>query len=129
FLAWYSKPKVRIGNKDAVKYDKVLENIGSGYDLSTGKFTAPVSGIYAISVSMMSETANPVHLGIMKNSQLLTVLFSNSKTYPHASSTLNLSLEDGDTVWARCLTGSVLHVNTNWPYNIFSGVLITQFPV
>ena len=40
---------------DAIKFNDVTLNIGNGYNPSTGKFTAPVDGIYQISVSYLQR--------------------------------------------------------------------------
>ncbi|KAK3107425.1 hypothetical protein FSP39_014298, partial [Pinctada imbricata] len=125
FLAWYSKHNKQLGNNEAVKYNQVIENLGNGYSPSTGKFTAPVTGIYSISVTMMSARTNFMHLRIMKNSQFLTALFSNKETYPQASTTLNVFLKKGDTAWVQRQTGRVLEAHMNGRFNVFSGVLIT----
>ncbi|KAK3087222.1 hypothetical protein FSP39_003297 [Pinctada imbricata] len=74
----------------------------------------------------MSEPTNQMHLGIMKNNQLLVVLFSNAKTHPQASNTLNLFLKRNDTVWVQRRSGRVLHAHSAGPYNVFSGVLVTR---
>ncbi|KAK3104597.1 hypothetical protein FSP39_005870 [Pinctada imbricata] len=74
---------------------------------------------------MMSAPKNHMHLGIMKNSQTLTVLFSNKNTYPQASTTLNVFLSKGDTAWVQRHSGRVLEAHMNGRFNVFSGVLIT----
>ncbi|KAK3105598.1 hypothetical protein FSP39_001435 [Pinctada imbricata] len=121
-----SKPNVTLGNSEAVKFDQVIENIGGGYNPATGKFTAPVSGIYSISVSIMSEPTNEMHLGIMRNDVRLSVVYSNKGTYPQATNTLNFSMKKGDTAWVQRITGRVLHAPANMPYNVFTAVLIAM---
>ncbi|KAK3106354.1 hypothetical protein FSP39_018350 [Pinctada imbricata] len=74
----------------------------------------------------MSQPINAMHLGIMRNDQRLSVLYSHNGTYPQATNTLNLSMKEGDTVWVQIITGEVLHVNPYRPYNVFSGALIAM---
>ncbi|KAK3106026.1 hypothetical protein FSP39_011224 [Pinctada imbricata] len=125
FLAYYSKYRVQLGEHEAIKYNRVIENIGNGYNSFTGKFTAPVSGIYSFSVSMMSDSSNYMQLGIMKNRQLLTTLFTNAKTFPQSSNTINVSLQRGDTMWIQRRSGRMLHAHNLDRYNTFSGVLVS----
>ena len=41
---------------DTVKFADVKQNIGGGYDSSTGNFTCPISGVYNFAVHLMSSS-------------------------------------------------------------------------
>jgi hypothetical protein len=43
-----------LGEHQIVEYDKVLTNIGNGYDSRHGHFTAPIKAVYLFSCSMMN---------------------------------------------------------------------------
>lgn len=49
----------------------------------------------------MSQTSNFAQVTIAKNDKKISVVFSNSKTYPHAGNTLPLLLNKGDKSGAR----------------------------
>ena len=124
FLATVTNTNIEVGEKEAVKYNHVLNNLGGGYNHRTGHFTAPYSGIYTISASVMSQPSNNMHFKIVKNGQMLSMLYSANDTYPLASHTLNLPLTTGDQIWVERHTGRQLHSHGYGPYNIFSGALI-----
>ncbi|XP_055999785.1 complement C1q-like protein 3 isoform X2 [Ostrea edulis] len=111
-----------------VKYHHVLTNWGGAYQPTTGVFTAPYNGLYSFSCSLMSHPENHVHLGIMKSDIGLSVVFSNAKTYPQSSQTLQLLLNKGDKIWIRNNNGraSSIHDRSVSNYNVFSGFLIDQ---
>ena len=111
-----------------VKYDLVLTNWGNAYQPSTGEFTAPYNGLYSISCSMMAYPDNAVHVAIKRNGEKLSIVYSHSTTWPHASQTLQLNLTEGDqiTIQNYKQKAAKLHDNFGGSYNIFSGFLITE---
>ncbi|XP_055999798.1 otolin-1-like isoform X2 [Ostrea edulis] len=127
FTAFLSKDTT-VGSHAVVKYDHVLTNWGGAYQPTTGVFTAPYNGLYSISCTLMSFPKNYVHLGIMKNGIRLSVVFSNAKTFPQSSQTLQLVLNKGDRIWIRNNNGraSKMHDRSVSNYNVFSGFLIDQ---
>lgn len=53
-----------------IKYDKIIINEGNCYSASTGKFTCPVTGIYRVDSTLLTDTgttANTTHK-VYKNS-------------------------------------------------------------
>ena len=113
-----------IGPRAILKYDHVVTNWGGAYEPTTGIFTAPYDGLYSISCTLMSHPSNHVHLEMMKNSQRISIVFSNSKTYPQASQTLHLILNKGDRIWMQNHNGQNAIINDLKVYNVFSGILI-----
>lgn len=47
---------------EIVKFDRVILNRGAGYNPRTGVFTAPSSGLYQISATIMSSGGSKVHI-------------------------------------------------------------------
>ena len=58
-----------------VKFDNVILNREGGYDPKTGLFTAPRTGLYQISVTIMSDGGKDLCLHIAKNKQILLYLY------------------------------------------------------
>ena len=124
FTAMLSKDTT-IGPFATLKYDHVVTNWGGAYRPTTGIFTAPYDGLYSISCTLMSHPSNYVHLGIMKNGQIISILFSHSNTYPQASQTLHLILNKGDRIWMRNNNNNQnAKITDGKVHNIFSGILI-----
>lgn len=84
-----------------VKNDNLLTNVGGSYEPSTGIFTAPYKCVYTISCSIMSNPSNSVYLGIMKNGEMQSVIFSASKRNPQSGLTLQLLLNQEDNIWIQ----------------------------
>ncbi|XP_062601232.1 complement C1q subcomponent subunit B-like [Saccostrea cucullata] len=107
----------------AVKYDRVLSNIGRAYHPWTGHFTVPMDGVYLISCTAMSETNMAAYVQIIKNRQVMSTLHSSAGTYPQSSQTLVLRLRKNDRVWVRGMFHNQI-LNDNSSYNVFTGVLL-----
>lgn len=108
-----------------IPFDKVIANVGNSYNPSTGIFTAPVSGLYSISVSIMGLHGNSIHVKIRKNGQELARLWTHGGGRGEvASHTLNLPLKHGDQMWASGTPGRKIYAKE--PYNVFSGMLIAS---
>ena len=113
-----------LGPRAILKYDHVVTNWGGAYEPTTGIFTAPYDGLYSISCTLMSSPSNHVHLKMMKNGERISIVFSNSKTYPQASQTLHLILNKGDRIWMQNHNEQNAIVYDWRVYNVFSGILI-----
>ena len=66
------------GNLDSgtITYDSLTTNIGNGMDASTGKFTAPTSGLYMFTFSGISASKNTaeVTIQVWKNDSRIFVI-------------------------------------------------------
>ncbi|XP_055999791.1 complement C1q subcomponent subunit A-like isoform X2 [Ostrea edulis] len=125
FTALLSK-HTTVGAYAVVKYDRVLTNWGGAYQPTTGVFTAPYNGLYSISCTLMSDPINYAHASITKNGKKMSVVFSNTKTYPHASQTLQLLLNKGDKIWIQNRNGRKTIFHDHGYSNVFSGFLIDE---
>ena len=85
------------GQRSIVRFEHVLTNIGNGYDVNTGIFIAPVSGLY----SFAAELASPAPGGfyIILNDTNVAYLFVTGGKWESCSETVTLKLDVGDKVW------------------------------
>ena len=111
-----------------IKFPNVAINYGSGYDKSTGKFTAPQAGIYLFILQICPEDTHNVLMTLRANNNKIGVLnVKNSHDDgPCTSTSAVTSLSKGDAVWVYCDSASagdsVWNAGENG--NSFSGVLL-----
>jgi hypothetical protein len=75
FTATLTGRPIISGMKAILKFDNVILNREGGYDPKTGIFTAPRTGLYQISVTIMSDYGKQLALFIAKNDLALLNLF------------------------------------------------------
>ena len=109
---------------DAIKFNDVSLNIGNGYNPSTGKFTAPVDGVYQISFSYLQQQGYTSHVQLIKDGNVYTQLHANHKSYDQLSKTVLIQLKKGQTVWIRLVKSSGYAVHGRSKYTTFAGYLI-----
>lgn len=117
---------VDLGPKQAIEYDKILTNIGNGYDKRNGQFRVPVSGVYIISSTILSQGSSPIYVEIVKNGIELAGMYGDD--YDMGSQTIVVLLHKEDMVWTRNFadSGGVQHIHSyhGLSYCSFSGALI-----
>ena len=111
---------------DAIKFNDVSLNIGNGYSPSTGKFTAPVDGIYQISFSYLQVNGYTSHVQLIKDGSMYTELHANHKNYDQLTKTVLIQLKKSQTVWVRLVKGSTHAVYGRNRYTTFAGYLISN---
>ncbi|XP_069076719.1 complement C1q tumor necrosis factor-related protein 3 isoform X2 [Pleurodeles waltl] len=106
-------------------FSSVETNIGNFFDVMTGRFSAPVAGVYFFTFSMMKhEEVDEVYVYLMHNGNTIISMHSyeakgNQDTSGN-SAVLKLSKED--EVWLRMGTGA-LH-GDHQRYCTFAGFLL-----
>jgi hypothetical protein len=89
---------VLLGPGEIILFDKVWTNVGNGYNPNTGKFTAPKSGLYQISSTVMSPAGKLLHVYLFKNDKQTVSLYTG-----YATGTVNIvfKLQKGETVYMK----------------------------
>ena len=110
---------------DAIKFNDVSLNIGNGYNPSTGKFTAPVDGVYQISLSYLQRNGYASYVRLFKDGTMYSEVHANHKNHDQLSKTVLIQLKKGQTVWARLPKSSSYAVYGQGRYTAFGGYLIS----
>jgi hypothetical protein len=114
-----------LGPGEILLFDKVWTNIGNGYNPNTGKFTAPQSGLYQISGTVMSAIGKTLHAFLFKNDKQTVSAYAGTG---HNTGTVNivLKLQKGDTVYLKHQNITTTLYSSNSVYCVFSGFLISE---
>ncbi|KAH3734001.1 uncharacterized protein LOC127850758 [Dreissena polymorpha] len=101
-------------------------NEGSGYNSSSGIFTASIAGLYMFSVQYCTMYGQNAWLAIVKNGTLIQVArnYGSSGSSPCATMQVISTMAVGDTVWVRTVARTELHENDGVYRSTFFGVLL-----
>ncbi|KAJ8298948.1 hypothetical protein KUTeg_023008 [Tegillarca granosa] len=113
-----------LGDQQTIVYDKIVTNIGNGYDSRNSYFSAPVNGVYMIAVSGMAEHNEYIELSIVKNGTPIGFVRSGfTNDYESGTTVLPLFLAKGDMIWVRHVSSTLGKIH-GYGWNTFSGFLI-----
>jgi hypothetical protein len=122
-----------------IVWNGLFYNIGNSYNPATGRFTAPVTGIYQFYATALPAyaSAGDNRFAFYKNDSVSNVIESSinlgatelmtkgGNVWQQLRILRNLKLSAGDYITVRFISGAgALHGDGN--YNIFQGHLITQ---
>ncbi|KAH3805335.1 hypothetical protein DPMN_133635 [Dreissena polymorpha] len=112
------------GGQDVV-YPTVEVNEGQGYDPSTGKFTASITGIYLFTVQNCVHYQKYGQLEIVHGGKTLqrSTHYDSGGAYPCVTMQVSAAVAMGDMVWVRATGLSKLYTDSV-RYNSFSCTLI-----
>ena len=111
---------------EIVKFDKVWTNNKNCYNPTTGVFTAPKTGLYQVSATVMSTSSKVVYVHLWQNENRLMSLYG---AVGHNEATVNtvLNLKKNDRLYLKARDGSrAIYNNKVDPYSTFSGYLISE---
>jgi len=119
-----------VSNGATVIWTSTLFNISSSYSTSTGKFTAPITGIYQFNVNLFFTSFNPAQIRIFKTpagGSDETLAEQKAQGFAGSHHVLNdsrcIQLNVGDAVRVHKDSGT-LTTNTGKDFGSFSGFLI-----
>ena len=124
FSASRSKSK-SFGPGEIILFDKVWTNVGNGYNPNTGKFTAPKSGLYQISGTVMSSAGKSLAVYLCKNDKQ-TVSLHTGSGYGTGTVNIVLKLQKGETVYMKNHNSTKTIYSDSSVYCVFSGFLISE---
>ena len=113
---------------EKIVFPYLISNVGDGYDVSTGIFTAPFDGVYLFTCFLASHTdeikADLVVNGMPKVGIPAIATSGSHGHFGAAGNDLPVALVSGDRVWIQYVAGSVIWTYSRAPYSTFSGYLI-----
>ncbi|XP_052279367.1 uncharacterized protein LOC127877482 isoform X2 [Dreissena polymorpha] len=114
-------------NESAI-YIHIETNDGGGYNNVTGKFTAPVSGLYTFTVQYCVKARTVGNLELVQNGNPLQRGEIVGAEYAQCASLQALSkVPKGDRVWVRCTNDSEFYQDDPYRWATFSGALVHRY--
>lgn len=125
FMAGLTENMVSVDDDTDAVFDNVVTNVGDGYDRSTGRFSAPVAGVYEFTVNVAAQGKKKAAVKLLHNAVMVFTVWSESlPLWGAASNTAILTLGRGDQVWLQTVSQfSYLH---GFMYSTFSGHLLFE---
>lgn len=115
----YRASGTTVSATNAIIHNQVFVNVGSHYDTSNGRFTAPIAGYYEVIIFAHAENSTPINCAIYKNGSNIMSAYQGGAAYGRVGNTAILSLAAGDyiqhyitygTVWTGDLSGASMSV-------------------
>ncbi|XP_021039461.1 complement C1q tumor necrosis factor-related protein 6 [Mus caroli] len=83
-------------------FDRVFVNTDGHFDMATGRFVAPLRGLYFFSLNVHSWNYKETYVHIVHNEQAVVILYAQpSERSIMQSQSVMLPLVPGDRVWVR----------------------------
>ena len=129
FHADYVKDLILDQNKEVLVFQNIITNEGSGYDKSTGIFTAPVDGVYYFTVHVCAANSKYSPIGIVLDGTFIAKSIQyDTDTWTCGSAGAIVTMTSGSQVLVASTSGNsnfVLYIDNTYIMNTFSGVLIS----
>ena len=112
-------------NSGNLIFNRIISNLGNGYNRRTGVFTAPVAGTYVFYVSVNEYHKLGIGLEIVLNnvSKVRLIGYSDS-AHQTGTNMVVLNLQKNDGVCVRRYWGKGYYTYSDIPLTTFSGFII-----
>ncbi|XP_052247093.1 cerebellin-1-like isoform X2 [Dreissena polymorpha] len=116
-----------LGAHQTVVFESVITNVGNSYYPNDGEFTAPINGVYAFHVTVMTEPNIYATLEIVVDGRRIDDMVADASVTHEYRSTAELwllQLNKGSKVWIRTAAkGYRIHGNC---HTVFSGFFVFE---
>jgi hypothetical protein len=120
-VAFTAKVEHHSTQNSPILFDDAMLNVGGGYDHATGKFRAPLGGMYVFTASLTTDSGSHTAGRIVHDNQLETSVYlgaEGARDYSTGAGSVIYHLAAGDHVWVFA-DRSVL-------FSSFSGFLLKK---
>lgn len=123
FLAVLNVHRSNLAGKATIVFDTAITNLGNGYNSSDGVFTAPYSGTYLFSATILADNGGEVWSQFMLNEEKVAHIYARASDGRHdqGSNTVILQLSKGDRVYVQNYHKTIIYGSR---YSSFSGALL-----
>ncbi|XP_053374829.1 heavy metal-binding protein HIP-like [Mercenaria mercenaria] len=114
---------------EIIVFDTIITKEGSGYDTSTGIFTAPVGGLYQFTVHVCALTETYSVVGLSLTGKVVAAATNYDRDHYICSSVgAVVRMNSGEQIWVKCTSGSSTYrlYQDNYRMNTFSGILLNK---
>ncbi|XP_060597395.1 caprin-2-like [Ruditapes philippinarum] len=129
FYAHHVKDLALDSTDEILIFEKTITNEGTGYDTSTGLFTAPVGGLYQFDVHTCPDKGKHVCLGLVLEGKVIAA-HANDAVDTYGCNTFGtvIIVKSGEKVWVKStLSCSICQLFQNSrSMNTFSGVFVNN---
>lgn len=101
-----------------IKFGDVLVNEGKGYNRTTGKFTAPLDGVYSFSWSYCTDKGSNAYVGGYVDNKLITKItsYGQASSWKNTSGHLVINLKKGNQFWVQTFSYTVQLINEDYTF-------------
>ncbi|XP_060561158.1 heavy metal-binding protein HIP-like isoform X1 [Ruditapes philippinarum] len=128
FYAHHLKDLLLDTTDEILIFEKTFTNEGTGYDTSTGLFTAPVGGLYQFDVHICTSYKKYAYLGLVLEGSVITAHahFGDENSSCTSFGAIK-RVRSGEKVWVKSTSSGSNRKLTQGSYsmNTFSGVLVS----
>ncbi|XP_045198731.2 complement C1q-like protein 2 [Mercenaria mercenaria] len=126
FFATLTNHLEHAGVQQTFVFDRIVTNLGHGYNNHSGNFIAPVSGTYVFSATLISLYHQSSHSQFTKNGQAVSYMYVSGAEagYDTTSQTIVVQLHKGDDVCIHNIDADKSYHGAH--YSTFSGFLLQQ---
>ncbi|XP_077409749.1 complement C1q tumor necrosis factor-related protein 3-like [Vanacampus margaritifer] len=114
-------------NTDTVLvFKRVVTNVGGGYDVNTGVFTAPVKGLYFVTFTAAAGSEGGLNAAVIKDGVNMFAIYDSQNKFSSATNGMALQLDVGDKLWVTLWANQRIFDQSR--LSTFSGFLISPLP-